>query len=207
MSVHPEVVRKLREEHDAVFTKGIDATFDMLQHDPYKLNQLEYTNNVVKEVLRFYPIGNTARMEHPTDKFLSYEGELYSTKGKMICPVQMTMHMNEKVFENATKFDPDRYAREDFPRHAWRPFERGPRGCLGQPLAMDELKIALLLTIRDFDFTCEDLKPNKRPRVDWTDWDLTFGDRAFQQFVFEARPRDGMPMTVKNSNWASRPLS
>jgi cytochrome P450 len=175
----------------------------MLQDDPYRLNQLEYTTNVIKEVLRFYPIGNTARMEHPTEKFLTYEGQNYSTKGKMICPVQFAMHMNEKIFLNATKFDPDRFTREDFPRIAWRPFERGPRACLGQPLAMDELKIMLLLTIREFDFTCADLRPNKTARVSWTDWDLTFGDRAFQQFVFEARPRDGMPMFVKRSSWGS----
>ncbi|KAH8732617.1 cytochrome P450 [Phaeosphaeriaceae sp. PMI808] len=203
LSVHPGVVRKLREEHDAVFTKGIDATYKMLQNEPYKLNQLEYTVNVIKETLRFYPIGNTARMEHPIEKFLLYKGQQYSTKGKMICPVQMSMHMNPDIFPNPKVFDPDRYIREDFPRHAWRPFERGPRGCLGQSLAMDELKIALLLTIRDFDFTCADLQPNKEPRVQWTDWDLTFGDRAFQQFVFEARPRDGMPMKVKVSNWMS----
>ncbi|KAF2831797.1 cytochrome P450 [Ophiobolus disseminans] len=203
LSVHPEVVRKLREEHDTVFTKGIEASYEMLQHDPYKLNQLEYTTNVIKEVLRFYPVGNTARKEHPTEPFLSYDGRQYSTKGKMVCPVQFQMHMNGDIFPNPKKFDPERYTRQDFARHAWRPFERGPRSCLGQPLAMDELKIALLLTIREFDFTCADLNPNKTPRVGWTDWDLTFGDRAFQQFVFEARPRDGMPMTVKRSNWPS----
>ena len=191
----------MREEHDRVFTKGIDASYDMLCSEPYRLNQLEYTTNVIKEVLRFYPIGNTARAEHPVDKYLDYQGQRYSTKGKMVLPVQLAMHLNPEIFQHPTKFDPDRYTREDFPRHAWRPFERGPRGCLGQPLAMDELKTALLLTIRDFDFTCEDIKPNKKPRVAWTDWDLTFGDRAFQEFVFEARPRDGMPMSVKMSGW------
>lgn len=203
LSVHPEVVRKLREEHDTVFTKGIDATYEMLQREGQKLNQLEYTTNVIKEVLRFYPIGNTARAEHPTDKFLLHDGRQYPTEGKMLCPVQFAMHMNDEIFKEPLKFDPDRYTRQDFPRHAWRPFERGPRGCLGQPLAMDELKIALLLTVRDFDFTCADLKPNKTPRVPWTDWDMTFGDLAFQQFVFEARPRDAMPMMVRKSNWPS----
>lgn len=203
LSVHPEVVQKLREEHDAVFTKGTEATYKLLQEEPYRLNKLDYTTNVIKEVLRFYPIGNTARAEHPDEKFISYKGERYSTEGKMVCPVQMVMHMDDRVFPNAKKFDPDRYSREDFPRHAWRPFERGPRGCLGQSLAMDELKIVLLLIVRDFDFTCADLKPSKTPRVEWLDLDLTFGDRAFQHFVFEARPRDGMPMTVKRSTWPS----
>lgn len=107
---------------------------------------------------------------------------------------------NPKFFPNPGTFDPDRYGREESPRHAWRPFERGPRACLGQTLAMDEMKIILLLTVRDFDFQCANLKPNKTQRVPWTDLDLTFGDLAFQDFVFEARPRDGMPMTVKRRN-------
>lgn len=68
---------------------------------------------------------------------------------------------------------------------------------------MDELIIVLLLTARDFDFTCADLKPNQTPRTEWFDLDLTFGDRAYQEFVFEAQPRDGMPMTVKKSDWPS----
>ena len=68
---------------------------------------------------------------------------------------------------------------------------------------MDELMIIFLLTARDFDFTCANLKPNKKPRTEWFDLDLTFGDRAYQVFAFEAQPRDGMPMTVKKSNWPS----
>lgn len=200
LSTHPEIVAKLREEHDRVFTPGIEATYEMLCAEPYKLNELEHTTNVIKETLRFFPIGNTARAGIDT---IEFEGRDYPTKGLMVNPVQLVMHMNPDIFPNPKVFDPDRFVREDFPRHAWRPFERGPRACLGQPLAMDELKIVLLLIIRDFDFTCADLKPNKTPRVEWLDFDLTYGDRAFQEFVFEAKPRDGMPMTVKKSSWSS----
>jgi cytochrome P450 len=201
LSAFPDVVRKLREEHDRVFAPGIDATYDILCAEPYRLNSLEYTTNVIKESLRLYPVGCTARREQ-TEGFIPYDGQQYTTKGFLLLPMQHTMHMNPEIFPNPRAFDPDRFTREDFPRHAWRPFERGPRACLGQPLAMDELKIMLLLTIRDFDFACVGLKPNKTPRVPWTDLDLTFGDRAFQEYVFEAKPRDHMPMSVKKSNWA-----
>ncbi|KAI4957820.1 hypothetical protein J4E86_004959 [Alternaria arbusti] len=68
---------------------------------------------------------------------------------------------------------------------------------------MDEFVIVFLLTIRDFDFTCADLKPNKTPRAEWNNLDLTFGDRAYQEFVFEAKPRDGMPMTILQVPWGS----
>ncbi|KAF3001900.1 hypothetical protein E8E13_006170 [Curvularia kusanoi] len=201
LTTHPQVVQKLREEHDRVFAPGIDATYDILCSEPIKLNSLEYTTNVIKEALRLYPIGCTARREH-TDAYLDFDGKRYPTKGFMILPMQLAMHMNPDIFPNPKEFDPDRFTREDFPRHAWRPFERGPRACLGQPLAMDEMKTILLLTIRDFDFTCAGLKPNKTPRVPWTDLDLTFGDRAFQEFLFEAKPRDGMRMRVRKSGRA-----
>ncbi len=200
LSVHPEIVKRLREEHDRVFTPGTEATYKMLCENPAKISELEYTTNVIKETLRFYPIGNTARTDAD---FLHFEGKDYPAKGFMLNPVGFLMHMNPKIFPNPKAFDPDRFKREDFPRHAWRPFERGPRGCLGQNFAMDELKISLLLTVRDFDFTCADLKPAEKPRVPWLDWDTIFGDRAFQEFVFEAKPRDGMPMVVKKSNWPS----
>lgn len=201
LSAHPEVLQKLREEHVRMFAPSIEATYDILCSEPYKLNSLEYTTNVIKEALRLYPVGGTARKEH-ADGFLPYNGQKWSTKGFLIIPVQLAMHMDPKIFPNPKVFDPDRYTREDFVRNAWRPFEKGPRACLGQSLAMDEMKIMLLLTVRDFDFVCEGLKPNKTPRVPWSDMDLTFGDRAFQEFVFEAKPRDGMPMSVKKSNWS-----
>ncbi|KAL5113779.1 hypothetical protein ACEQ8H_008353 [Pleosporales sp. CAS-2024a] len=104
--------------------KKLDAIPE--RNDAEELSQLDYTTNVVKEVLRFYPIGNTARAHDPTQKFLSYQGQHFPTEGKMLCSVQRTMYINEDMFPNANKFDPDRYTREDFPRHAWRPFERAP---------------------------------------------------------------------------------
>ena len=62
---------------------------------------------------------------------------------------------------------------------------------------MMELAIILLMTIRDYEFDCADLKPNKEPRTGWTNMDLRFGDVVFQELGLEAKPREGMMMTVK----------
>jgi cytochrome P450 len=56
------------------------------------------------------------------------------------------------------EFIPDRWlvGPEDplYPKKAsWRPFEWGPRSCIGQTLAQLELKIALVMTARTFDIT------------------------------------------------------
>jgi cytochrome P450 len=36
-------------------------------------------------------------------------------------------------------------------RGSWRPFEQGPRNCLGQTLAMLYLRVTLAMTVRVFD--------------------------------------------------------
>jgi len=40
---------------------------------------------------------------------------------------------------------------QEIAKDSWRPFEKGPPGCLGQELAMLEIKIVLSLTLREFD--------------------------------------------------------
>lgn len=198
LSTHPDAVEKLRAEHSRVFAPTIDETHKMLQDPEHhsKVNDLTYTEHVIKETLRFFPIGSTARAADETG-LVRFKDQEYVTTDHMVLIVSHAMQMNPSLFPQAGTWDPDRFSRDESPRHAWRPFERGPRACLGQTLAMDELKIVLLLTVRDFDFCCEGLVPNKKPRVEWTDIDLVYGDQAFQEFVFEARPREGMPMTVK----------
>ncbi|KAF1975704.1 cytochrome P450 [Bimuria novae-zelandiae CBS 107.79] len=198
LSLHPEVLQKLRLEHDNVFCPGTEETYALLQQDLNRLNGLEYTTNVIKEVLRLYPIGNSARGSDGAE-FITYQGRQLPIKGHVVTGMQHAMHYDNKIFPHASKFDPDRFSRDEIPRNAWRPFERGPRACIGQTMAMEEMKVTLLLTVRDFDFECSGLQPTKQ-RVGWTDLDTVLGDRAFQRWKFEAGPRDGMPMTVKPPN-------
>lgn len=61
------------------------------------------------------------------------------------------------------------------------------------------MKVTLLLTVRDFDFKCSGLKPTKQ-RVGWTDLDTLWGDRACSVMEFEAKPLDGMPVVVKETD-------
>lgn len=57
LSNNPEVLQKLREEHDTVFGKDLSETLSALEDSPSKLNDLEYTDAVIKESLRMFPVG------------------------------------------------------------------------------------------------------------------------------------------------------
>lgn len=75
---------------------------------------------------------------------------------------------------------------------AWMPFERGPRNCIGQQLAMVEAKVIAVLTLRWFDFEPR-LKNDGLSIPGW-------GERMYQINKLTAKPKDGLPMVVKLRN-------
>lgn len=111
-----------------------------------------------------------------------------------------SVHYDPEFFPSPGTFDPERFLNPATAADAkanMLTFYRGNRSCLGKNLAIDELRIYLLETIRDYEFECVDLNPNEKQKVSWTDLDKTFGDRCFQILGLGAQVRDGMPMKVK----------
>lgn len=53
---NPGCMDKLRAEHDEVFGTDAEQATRLLKQSPHLLNSLPYTNAVVKEVLRMYPL-------------------------------------------------------------------------------------------------------------------------------------------------------
>ncbi|KAF1813453.1 cytochrome P450 [Eremomyces bilateralis CBS 781.70] len=197
LSCYPDVAQKLRDEHARVFDPSTDRTVEILRHEPYKTNKLEYTTAVLRETLRLYPVGFGIRVGNE-DSTVQWEGRHYPTANLMIAPVQHSMHYDPTIYHNPAEFNPERFVDPDHAtQFGWRPFERGPRKCAGQELALEEMRIALLLTVRDFDFEAVDVQPNSTQRVPFTDFDLKIGDMAFQELGMDAKPRGGMKMRVR----------
>jgi cytochrome P450 len=203
LSRHPNVLAKVRAEHDKVF--GSDFSLDnitrTITNDPTLLNQLSYTLAVIKEVLRIFPPAGSMRNGRP-DLFLADEhGHQYPTEFCNIWTLTLAMQHNPKVFVQPEDFIPDRWlvGPED-PLHpkkgSWRAFEWGPRACIGQTLALLELKIALVMTVRMFDITLayeewDKLHPRKGIKT-------VDGNRAYQAEMGGggAHPVDGFPVKI-----------
>lgn len=93
-----------------------------------------------------------------------------------------------------------------FPENGWRPFERGPRNCIGQDLAQLEARIILALVVRRFDFEAafDSLHELANDGSVYAN-DVGFrtgkqdldGEEAYPVLLGTAKPREGMPMRVK----------
>ena len=108
------------------------------------------------------------------------------------------MHLDPKYFPEPKKFNPDRFLDSSpaYSRNAYRPFERGLRSCMGQTLAMDEMRMALLFTARWFDFELRGHRPNKEPKLPQSDMDTMIGVHAYQTFYITAGPPEPVQMMV-----------
>jgi cytochrome P450 len=158
LSKHPKVLHKVREEHEAVFGTNVSELPTLLKSKPHLLNQLPYTLAVVKEALRLYPTVSALR-KGQSDFFLvdhNANGQCFPTEGCMIWGDHYANHHNPHIWVRPEDYLPERWLcneTDEFypPKNAWRPFERGPRNCIGQVLALTEIKLILVLTTREFD--------------------------------------------------------
>lgn len=216
LSESPEVLKKLREEHSRVFNPNFNETVNILQTSPQKLDDLEYTATVIKEVLRLFPVGFSVRQAEDEYAFLqpsrpacsnflysatiTYKGKQYPLgPGLVVVNTPHTPQYDPKVYPKPAEFIPERFMDSENmpPRNAFRTFGRGARACMGQNLATNELKVILLMRLREYDFETADRKPNKEPRTTYTKLDTIYGDLVFQELGMEAKPRGGMKMRVR----------
>ncbi|XP_060176325.1 cytochrome P450 714C2-like [Lycium barbarum] len=123
--------------------------------DADMIRQMKQLTMVINESLRLYPpVAVVSREALKEMKF----GEINVPKGVNIWTLVTTLHTDPKIWgTDSYKFNPERFANGirgacKFP-HVYMPFGVGPRVCLGQNLAMVELKILISLILTKFSFT------------------------------------------------------
>ncbi|KAI9801595.1 MAG: hypothetical protein M1825_003274 [Sarcosagium campestre] len=201
LNLHPHCLTAVSDEHDQVFGKNPHDAADMIKADPHLLNQLPYTLAVIKEVLRLFPVADTARRGQKGIN-VTHNGRTIPTEGFLVMINNYGMSRRPDIYPRPEEFHPDRFLPNrpasspqtfDVPADAWRPFEKGPRACIGQELALLEIKIAMVLTLRLYDISAEYAEydklhpPGKAVKV----FD---GYRAYQTLIASAKPIDGLEL-------------
>lgn len=167
LSQHPEALKKVMEELDQAMG-GKDPT-------PESVERLPYLESVLKETMRLIPAGVwTARYAIQPFQLGAYQ----LPKGTWVMLSAYVTHRIPEIYPDPYRFKPERWQEIHPSSYEFMSFSAGPRYCIGQPLAMMQLKIALSMLLQRFTFT---LKPGVR--VDCIG-------------LNSIRPKKGLPMII-----------
>lgn len=202
LSRYPEKRAKLRAELDAVLGEK-EGTSSLLTENPALISRLPYTLAVIKETLRLFPVVSSPRKGKQDFILTDSKGQRFPTEHCLVWAVHHGVHHNPLCWPRVDELIPERFLNDDPERddelrplkNAWRPFEFGPRACIGTELALVELKVVLALTAREFELAeayRERDRINKPIGVKAVN-----GERAYQIQLGSAHPVNGFPARIR----------
>lgn len=136
----------VQEELDAELARVLGGRIP----DPADLESLPYTNSVVDEALRLYPpIWIYPRDTVEADELGGYH--IPAKSSVLLSP--LASHRNPRYWDNPEAFDPQRFTPQAVkarPRMAYIPFGAGARMCIGNLMALMELRMMVAMINQRF---------------------------------------------------------
>ncbi|NWW03858.1 CP4B1 protein, partial [Oreocharis arfaki] len=145
MALHPEHQQRCREE-----VQGILGGRDTIEWED--LGKMTYSTMCIKESLRLFPPVPT--VSRRLSKPVTFPDGRSLPAGCQVGLSIFAIHRNRDVWEDPELYDPLRFSPENSAQrhsHAFLAFSAGSRNCIGQQFAMNELKVALALTLLRFE--------------------------------------------------------
>ncbi|XP_070552302.1 cytochrome P450 4F12-like [Ptychodera flava] len=158
LAKNPEHQQRCRDEVNELFAKK-----DNKEIEWDDLACLSYLTLCIKESLRLSPpvpfIGRILK-----SPLTLPDGRTIPTGSR--CTVNIFgLHHSELVWEKPDVFDPTRFTPEnskDRSPYAYVPFAAGPRNCIGQNFAMNEMKVTMASLLHSFVFSVDESSPPNR---------------------------------------------
>mgnify|MGYP001827319706 FL=1 len=146
---NPDYYAKVCTEIRDRFSEGEAYTFDAVR-------DLERTEWSIKEALRVHPpLFVMFRVAQEDCEIAGYRIK----KGEWVSVAPIVAHRDEEVFEDAGRFDPDRYGpgrAEDRTPFAYIAFGGGRHKCLGNAFAILQMKVIMAVLLNNYDFELGD---------------------------------------------------
>lgn len=142
---HPDVLRRIQAEADAMFAAG--------PVDDEAVATLKASDGTMMEAMRLWP-NAIAQMRYTAAEF-DFGGFRIPANRKVMLATTVP-HFLDEYFPDAARFDIDRYRRprsEHLQKGAYSPFGRGPHSCIGQGMAEGLMTITLARIFHRYDLS------------------------------------------------------
>lgn len=140
LALNPDIQDRLRAEVDAM-TQKLEGQFPGYE----EIMSLKYLDMVVSEALRKWPPNLVLDRLVSKDYIMSAQGQSVALKrGEMVIIPTIAFHHDASYFPEPETFNPERFSDENKANihpAAYTPFGIGPRQCIGNRLALMEVKI------------------------------------------------------------------
>ena len=144
-----------QEEQEKVYTEVQKVLGDHPYVEWDDIHQMKQLNMFIKESMRYYsPVPGISRI---LTKDTLIDGSLIPKNLEIWINIHV-MNTREDVWENPKKFDPERFEEtkvKDRDPYMFVPFSAGPRNCIGQHFALDEIKVTLIKLLQKFKVTID----------------------------------------------------
>ncbi|KAJ7254379.1 cytochrome P450 [Mycena haematopus] len=201
LAIHPKFNVRLREEILEHVSSTRRPTYD-------DIRDMKFLRAVINEAMRLYPSvpfnirqcikATTWPSPDPNEK------PIYIPAGAQVPYSVLLMHRRKDLWgPDAEEFDPDRWLDERLKTYLltnsfqFLPFNAGPRICLGQQFAYNEMSFIIIRLLQSFSSVSLDLDafpPSARPPPEWA---MLEGRKAADKF----RPKMHLTMYAESGMW------
>ena len=150
---HPEIGAKLLKELDSLGDSP----------EPMSIFKLPYLTAVCNESLRIYPVAILTvprEVKEPVD-LMDYHLE----PGTRVYGCIYLTHHREDLYPQSKQFKPERFLERQYTPYEFFPFGGGSRRCLGEALAIFEMKLVLATILSNYQLALiehQSVKPQRR---------------------------------------------
>jgi len=151
LAAHPDVISKLLEElrlHGLYGAHAREITFE-------DLGELAYLTAVIKEGMRtaYVACGSFLRIVPEDTTIVGYR---IPKNTLIMCPSTRALNESKEEWGDPQNFRPERWLSDEDMSHKYNfAFSFGPRDCIGQKLAMMEMRLVIAKLVMQYRFSLE----------------------------------------------------
>ncbi|XP_047516039.1 cytochrome P450 6B7-like [Pieris napi] len=162
LALNPDIQSKIQKEIDEVLAKYDNK----LCYDA--ISELIYLDMAFKEAMRLFPSLGFLHRKCARRYTIPQLGITIDPGVNIIIPIQ-AIQTDEKYFDNAKEFRPERFADgKNINKYAYLPFGDGPRACIGTRLGQMQSLAGLAAILQKFTVEPSDKTPVELPVNPWS---------------------------------------